>query len=1133
MAAVTDEGQFVTFDVTSLVQGWIGTPAANYGLALTAGTADVLFDSKENDSTAHVASLDIVLATGGGGGAAAGTAGPPGPKGDTGAPGPPGPVGPSGGATGPAGPQGPPGPKGDAGPQGPPGTGAGLQFQGTYASTTNYALNDVVTWKSGVWVSLLAANHGNTPDFSPAQWGILVPATGTGGGSATLVNGLGFEGSYNSVTNYGLNSVVTWQSSAFVSLVDSNHGNTPDASPRQWAVLVPAAIGQPGPAGLPGAAGPAGPQGERGFAGDPGPPGERGAAGATGRPGFVYQGPYASVTNYAGGDVVLWQGSSWASLLDGNHGNTPDASPAWWGLLTSTGPKGDAGATGATGSIGPQGPAGEFGPPGERGLQGLPGQPGPQGAPGRDGAQGPQGDRGPSGAQGLPGPVGIHYLGAYSSSANYALNDVVTFQGATWLSVQAANAGNTPDSSPPWWTLLAAPGATGPQGSTGPAGAQGAAGPAGPQGITGAAGPPGATGPEGSPGLFYQGAYTSARNYALHDAVTYAGSTWLSLAAANLGNTPTLSPSWWQLIAAAGATGAAGAQGPAGPAGSPGVAGAAGPAGSPGATGAPGPQGPPVTFRGAWSSGPAYVTGDAVSYSGSSWIATAPVSGTPPGSAGQWSLLAQAGSSGAAGPQGATGPAGPQGSSGSMGANGAAGSPGLVWRGAYSSGVNYAFGDAVSNGGNSYVSVVAGNTGNTPGAAGVTQWGLLAQRGIDGAQGTPGTPGSNGAAGTIQINSVSTGAPGSQAAVQNTGTANAAILNLTLPQGQPGAPGAAGVAGLAYQGTWNASTGYALNDAVYLNGSTYISRAAGNTANPANDVSTHGGQWALVAAQGAPGAATVSIGSVTSGSTAAVTNSGTQNAAVLNFTLPQGAQGATGPAGLTFRGAWTAGPSYTVNDAVQYSGSTYLAVAASAGVPPVGASGSGSAWALLAAAGQPGPAGSTGAAGPTGATGSSGMAATVSVGSVSSGPTPSVTNSGSATAAVLNFVLPGGSGGGTGTALFSSIHTVQASGQGTAYYGLLTDVRSTNEAFAVLSYLPATCHLNTIDIYNSGPAAATVEIRTGTPGNLATSSTCSVAANGLTACNGPGLLGANSFLDMRISSGVNFTTSFWTNLQCQ
>ena len=92
------------------------------------------------------------------------------------------------------------------------------------------------------------------------------------------------------------------------------------------------------------------------------------------------------------------------------------------------------------------------------------------------------------------------------------------------------------------------------------------------------AGPTGPTGPTGPAGIQYQGAYNAATTYAAGDAVTSGGSSWYSLQAGNLNNTPGSSPSYWALLAQVGATG------PAGPTGATGPQGATGPAGSGAAT---------------------------------------------------------------------------------------------------------------------------------------------------------------------------------------------------------------------------------------------------------------------------------------------------------------------------------------------------------------------------------------------------------------------------------------------------------------------------------------------------------------------------------------------------------------------
>ena len=94
---------FHDFNLTTLVQGWITTPASNFGVELQAsGATNIAIDSKENTTTSHPAVLQIDLS---------GPAGPAGASGATGATGPQGPAGPAGargatgatGATGPAG----------------------------------------------------------------------------------------------------------------------------------------------------------------------------------------------------------------------------------------------------------------------------------------------------------------------------------------------------------------------------------------------------------------------------------------------------------------------------------------------------------------------------------------------------------------------------------------------------------------------------------------------------------------------------------------------------------------------------------------------------------------------------------------------------------------------------------------------------------------------------------------------------------------------------------------------------------------------------------------------------------------------------------------------------------------------
>lgn len=158
--------------------------------------------------------------------------------------------------------------------------------------------------------------------------------------------------------------------------------------------------------------------------------------------------------------------------------------------------------------------------------------------------------------------------------------------------------------------------------------------------------------------------------------------------------------------------------------------------------------------------------------------------------------------------------------------------------------------------------------------------------------------------------------------------------------------------------------------------------------------------------QGATGAtgqsANISIGTVTTlsaGSEATVVNSGTSMDAVLDFGIPQGATGATGPQGPQGETGATGatGPQGPKGD----TGDT----------GPQGPKGD---------TGDTGPQGATGATGPqgpqgeTGATGPAGTSATIAVGSVTTLPAGSnatVTNSGTSSSAVFDFGIPQGASG--------------------------------------------------------------------------------------------------------------------------
>jgi hypothetical protein len=168
---------------------------------------------------------------------------------------------------------------------------------------------------------------------------------------------------------------------------------------------------------------------------------------------------------------------------------------------------------------------------------------------------------------------------------------------------------------------------------------------------------------------------------------------------------------------------------------------------------------------------------------------------------------------------------------------------------------------------------------------------------------------------------------------------------------------------------------------------------------------------------GAGTSATIAVGTVTTGSydaPATITNSGTDSAAVFNFVIPAGPpglQGEPGPAGPT-GATGAAGPTGATGPegAIGPQGAT-------GPQGPQGIQGLQGDPGDQGPAGETGPAGATGPAGPEGPTGpqgTAGTAATITIGAVTTGAagsTVSVTNSGTSTAAILNFTIPKGDPG--------------------------------------------------------------------------------------------------------------------------
>lgn len=255
-----------------------------------------------------------------------------------------------------------------------------------------------------------------------------------------------------------------------------------------------------------------------------------------------------------------------------------------------------------------------------------------------------------------------------------------------------------------------------------------------------------------------------------------------------------------------------------------------------------------------------------------------------------------------------------------------------------------------------------------------------------------GVPGPVGQSATVTVGETITGQPGTDADVENVGNEVNAVLEFTIPRGDKGDKGDQGT-GVTIKGAVPTSAN--LPTTGNNPGDMWIAADTGH------GWSWDGTKWVDVGPiQGPKGdkgdAATIAAGATTTGAAgtqANVVNVGTPNAAIFNFTIPQGIQGVqgiTGQAATVTVGTTITGAAGTQASVVN-SGTTSAAIL-NFTIPQ-------------------GIKGDKGDKGDTGNQGIPGTAATVTVGSTTTGAAgsaASVTNTGTSSAAILNFTIPQG-----------------------------------------------------------------------------------------------------------------------------
>lgn len=300
-----------------------------------------------------------------------------------------------------------------------------------------------------------------------------------------------------------------------------------------------------------------------------------------------------------------------------------------------------------------------------------------------------------------------------------------------------------------------------------------------------------------------------------------------------------------------------GPPGPIGPMGPQGIQGPQGTQGPPGTNGLTGNTGPPGAQGPIGQTGPVGAQGS-------------PGSPGPTGNPGPQGPQGPQGTPGVTGPAGSVGPIGPPGPTGPQGPAGAA----INILGTVPTAANLPD-PSTHKSGDAYITSDTGHLwvwspGSPPTWTDVGQiQGPPGNTGPAGPQGATGPQGPQGAQGTA----------GAQGPPGNTGA--------TGSQGPAGSTGPIGPPGLTWRSNWATATAYSPNDAVYLNGNSYVCTTS-HTSSLANQP-PNASFWTLLAqagAQGPPG---------TTGSTGPQGPAGaTGNTGPTGSTGPQGPQGATG-----------------------------------------------------------------------------------------------------------------------------------------------------------------------------------------------------------------------------------------------
>lgn len=181
-------------------------------------------------------------------------------------------------------------------------------WRGVWASSTEYNAFDGVSYLGSSYVSLASINQNNVPSTSPSQWAVLAL-----GGAAGPAGSFVFRGVWSSIVQYHPNDIVAYLGSSYACYNTPPVGGLP-TNTTYWQLI--ASVGSQG------VAGPVGPAGE-GL-------------------GFVFRGPWSTLTAYHVNDVVSLLGSSYVAVSANTGVNPSTDGGTNWQILAQAGAPGSS-----------------------------------------------------------------------------------------------------------------------------------------------------------------------------------------------------------------------------------------------------------------------------------------------------------------------------------------------------------------------------------------------------------------------------------------------------------------------------------------------------------------------------------------------------------------------------------------------------------------------------------------------------------------------------------------------------------------------------------------------------------------------------------------------------------------------